>query len=151
MSDTEEDGGQSSAAGSVPRPDKDEGDKKDEGKEGEVLGKRVRVKKWNAVAFWSYGQHCSDTTSRWTSLPHHPTSPPHPHLSLLSPLSPLLWRAGHRERHLRHVSPPPLLHPHLMELRSLMSSALTCLSSVLCLSLLLCQLSQSADGSLHHV
>jgi len=48
MSDTEEDG--SKAVGGAGA----QTGGKEDGKEGEVVGKRVRVKKWNAVAFWSY-------------------------------------------------------------------------------------------------
>jgi hypothetical protein len=89
MSDTEEDASTQVAAGggATGRVDKEEGDKKDEGKEGEVLGKRVRVKKWNAVAFWSYGQ--STAPHRTPSL-HSSTPPPPPliaaAISLISPL-----------------------------------------------------------------
>jgi len=53
MSDTEEESAQTGGAAAGARVE-DGGDKKEEGKEGEVIGKRVRVKKWNAVAFWSY-------------------------------------------------------------------------------------------------
>jgi hypothetical protein len=116
MSDTEEDVGKAAggrkdeaAAGGSALERKEDG--KEEGKEGDVIGKRVRVKRWNAVAFWSYGQQ-------------QPTAHPYPQRNANAAsaagsncLFPCLWltcrsRAllslsfflcRHRERHVRHV------------------------------------------------